>query len=241
MSDPLAHLRQSFAPTGRLRAALNFGNQVLAARAADGTPGGVSAELACAIAQRLGLPLDFVPFESAGAVVAALGEDRWDLAFLAIDPERRQQLDFSAPYVVIAGSYLVHEDAPYRQVADVDAAGVRIAITRGSAYALHLARTLRHAQLVQVERPEDALQAFLDMGLEALAAVRQPLKRFADEHGGLRVLPDAFMRIDHAMAIPKGRVAAHAWLQDFVAEAKSNSWVAQALARNGQGDTEVAP
>lgn len=241
MPDPEALVRQDLAPSGRLRAALNFGNQVLAARAPDGSPGGVSVDLARAVADRLGLPLDFVPFESAGAVFEALAARRWDIAFMAVDPQRGTQMDFTVPYVLIEGTYLVREGASYRQAGDLDVADTRIAVTRGSAYELFLTRHLRHAQLVRVQRPEDALHAFLDQGLEALAAVRQPLNDFAARHPGLRVLPDAFMRIEQAVGIPKGRAAAHGWLDSFVAQAKSTGWVAQALARNGQGDASVAP
>ncbi len=240
MSRPDAPVRQSLAPTGRLRAAINFGNQLLAARGADGAPRGVSAELAQAIADRLALPVDWVPFSSAGAVFDALREDRWDLAFLAIDPQRSAGLDFSAPYVLIEGTYLVRAQAPWQRAAELDAAGVRIAATRGSAYELHLTRTLRHAELVREPQPDDALRAFLGQGLDALAAVRQPLDRFAAEHAGLRVLPDAFMRIAHAMAIPRGRAIGHAWLEGFVAQAKSTGWIAQSLSRNGQSGVQVA-
>ena len=241
MSDTELLARHNLAPSGRLRVALNFGNQVLATRAADGAPAGVSVDLARAVCERLGLPLDFVLFESAGAVFEALAQDRWDLAFMAIDPQRCAQMEFTAPYVLIEGTYLVRAGAPYGQAADLDTAGVRIAVTHGSAYALYLTRALRHAELVRVPRPEDALRAFLDQELQALAAVRQPLNGFASRHPGLRVLPDAFMRIEQAMGVPKGRAAARAWLDQFVADAKSGGWVAQALARNGQGDARVAP
>src|SRR5258707_13058458 len=64
------------APTGRLRAAINFGNSVLAqADPAGGAPRGVSAELARELARRLGVGIDYVAFDAAGKVVAG-GEKR---------------------------------------------------------------------------------------------------------------------------------------------------------------------
>ena len=63
------------APGGRLRAAINTGNIVLAERRADGALGGVSVDLASELARRLGLPLDLVPFDTAGKVTASAGAD----------------------------------------------------------------------------------------------------------------------------------------------------------------------
>jgi polar amino acid transport system substrate-binding protein len=241
MPKPDPQASQDLAPSGRLRAALNFGNQVLAVRSPTGEPQGVSVDLARAIADASGLPLDFVQFDSAGKVFDALAQGRWDLAFMAIDPVRGAQMDFTAPYVLIEGTYLVRSDAPFQKTGDVDVEGVHIAVTRGSAYELFLTRHLKHATLVRVERPEDALKTFLDKGLDALAAVRQPLNGFAASHPGLRVLTDAFMRIEQAVGVPKGHDAAHRWLSQFVTEAKSSGWVAEALKRNGQGEANVAP
>jgi len=79
----------ALAPGGTLRVAINFGNPVLAQRdPAGGAPRGVSAVLATEIGRRLGLPIQWVPFQSAGSVTDAVGAGAWDLCFLAIDPVR---------------------------------------------------------------------------------------------------------------------------------------------------------
>src|SRR5450755_3544987 len=122
------------APGGRLRAAINFGNGVLAQKdKATGEPRGVTAELSRELGRRLGVPVDFVAFDQAGKVFDALAAGAWDIAFLAIDPARAAGIDFTAPYVVIEGNYLVPASSPLRSVADVDGDGVRIAVARASA------------------------------------------------------------------------------------------------------------
>ncbi len=241
MSDPLQEAASALAPSGRLRAAINFGNAVLAQRdPATGEARGITVDLAREIAKRLGVPLDLVLFDAAGKVFEALGRGEWDMAFMAIDPVRGAQMDFTAPYVFIEGTYLVRSESRLRDVAAVDAPGVRIAASRGSAYELHLRRELRHAELVHADSPQAAFDLFMQGGLDALAAVRQPLARFAQARPGLRVLDGAFMRIDQALGVPKGRDRALRWLDAFIAQAKADGFVAAALQRSGQGDATIA-
>lgn len=113
MIDP--QVLQQLAPNGVLRAAINFGNPVLAQRGAGGDPQGVSVALAKALADELGVELELITFEAAGKVFAALAEDVWRVAFLAIEPVREQEIAFSAPYVAIKGTYLVAKDSPSRR------------------------------------------------------------------------------------------------------------------------------
>lgn len=229
------------APGGTLRAAINFGNSVLAQRGADGAPGGVSVALAKRLAERLGVPLQVVPFESAGRVTDALPQGVYDLCFLAIDPVRGQGLAFTAPYVLIEGGYAVRDGAPFKTVESVDEVGVRIAVARGSAYDLFLTRALKHAVLVRYPGGDEAFAAFLAGAEDALAGVKQPLAALVSANPSLRLLPGRFMSIEQAMAVPREREPALPFLQAFLAEMKASGMVAQALTASGQGDAEVAP
>jgi polar amino acid transport system substrate-binding protein len=229
-------------PTGRLRAAINFGNSVLAQPdPAGGAPRGVSAELARELARRLGVGIDYVTFDAAGKVFDALKAGLWDIAFLAIDPVRAAGIDFTAPYVVIEGTYLVPKDSTLRTVADVDRDGVRVAVAQGSAYDLYLTRTLKHAQLVRQPSGPEALEMFVRDRLEAAGGVRQPIVAFAQAHPDTRVIPGRFMAIEQAMGTVKGRAAGAAYLRNFIEEMKASGFVAQALKTSGKAGASVAP
>lgn len=235
-------IAKTIAPTGHLRAAINFGNPVLAQKDPQtGAPHGVSVDLARELGRRLGVPVDFVTFDAAGKVFDALKTDAWDVAFLAIDPVRSNEISFTAPYVLIEGAYLVPEVSPLRANEDVDREGVRVAVGRGSAYDLYLTRALRHAQLVRVTTSTEAMEAFLHDGLEAAAGVKQPIVAFAGTHPGLRVLPGRFMVIEQAVGIPKTHDAGASYVRAFVEEMKASGFVAKALAASGQADASVAP
>jgi len=230
------------APTGKLRAAINFGNSVLAQKdPATGAPRGVSPALARELARRLGVPVEFVTFDAAGKVFEALQAGVWDVAFLAIDPARAAGIDFTAPYVVIEGTYVVPSNSPLRAIEDVDRDGVRIAVGRGSAYDLYLTRTLKHAALIREPSGVEALDRFLKDRLEAAAGVKQPLVAFAKAHPDTRVIAGRFMSIAQAMGTPKGRAAGAQYLREFVEAMKASGFVAKALAASGQADAAVAP
>jgi len=230
------------APSGRLRAAINFGNPVLAQKdPTTGEPRGVSAELARELGRRLGLTVDFITFDSAGKVFDALQDSAWDIAFLAIDPVRSAGITFTAPYVVIEGTYVVPVNSPLRTVEDVDRDGVRVAVGRGSAYDLYLTRSLKHAQLIRAASSPAALETFIKDHLEAAAGVKQPIVAFAKTRPDVRVIPGRFMAIEQAMGTPKGRDVGAGYLRKFIEEMKASGFVAEALKASGQADATVAP
>jgi polar amino acid transport system substrate-binding protein len=233
---------RELAPHGVLRAAINFGNPVLAQRNPEtGEACGVSVELARELAKRLSVPIQQVLFDAAGKVFEAVQSDAWDIAFLALDPARAKEILFTAPYVIIEGTYLVRDASPFHTIGDFDRAGVRIAVGKGAAYDLYLTRTLKHAELVRHDTSAGAIELFYATGLDAAAGVRQPLIEFARSHPGLRLIEGTFTSIEQAMATPKWRPAAREFLQSYIEEMKRTGFVASALERSGQRGAGVAP
>jgi polar amino acid transport system substrate-binding protein len=230
---------KNLVPTGVLRAAINIGNPVLVqADPAGGTPTGVTMDLARELARHLGVALEPTVIDGAGKSFETLKAAKCDIGFLAIEPARAAEIAFTAPYVIIEGVYAVHADSTIKANADVDRAGVRIAVNKGAAYDLYLTRSLKHATLA---RSEESFEAFLRDKLDAVAGVKQAVVRFAAENKGVRVLDGRFMEIQQAMCLPKGRDAAARYLSGFVEEMKASGFVADALKRSNQPDATVAP
>jgi polar amino acid transport system substrate-binding protein len=233
---------KELAPTGKLRAAINYGNGVLAEKGPDGEPRGVSADLSRELAKRLGVPLEFVIFTAAGKVFEAAKANTIDVSFIAIDPSRAADVEFTPPYVLIDGAYLVLKDSPLREPADVDKPGIRISVGENSAYDLYLKRTLKHATLLRTAGGCcKNIDLFRAEKLDAAAGVRQPLAEYAKQHPDVRVMEKAFQEIRQAMGTPKGRLAAAAYLRTFIEEMKASGFVAEALKRSNQPDAQVAP
>jgi len=235
-------VKRDIAPGGTLRVAINYGNPVLAQTdPASGEPRGVSAEIARELARRLAIPHAFVTFDAAGKVFEALSRGAWDVAFMAIDPKRAAEIDFTPPYVIIEGSYMVPADSPLQAIDDVDRPGVRIAVGGGSAYDLYLTRTIKQAEIVRAPTGNEAIAMFERDKLEVAAGVKSPLLRYAQSRPDLRVMDGRFMVIEQAMGVPKGRTHAVRYLRTMMEELKASGFVADALARTGQHDALVAP
>ncbi|MGI4779538.1 MAG: ABC transporter substrate-binding protein [Janthinobacterium lividum] len=238
-----AALVSAFAPTGVLRASINCGNPILVNKDdADGVPTGVSIDLARGFAQRLGVPVELVVFDSAGKSVDAVTDERADVGFFAIDPLRGAGIAFTDAYVLIEGAYMVRQGSPLRDNAEVDRAGHRVAVGKGSAYDLYLSRELRHAEIVRAPTSPTVVATFVEQGLEVAAGVRQQLEADIRHLPGMRLLPGRFMVIRQAMGLPKGRgEAAARALHAYVEDMKANGFVADALRHHGIEGATVAP
>ena len=233
----------ALAPNGRLRASINLGNPILAKHdAATGEPVGVSVDIARALAAKLGVDVEFVVFLAAGRSVTAVKSGQADIGFFAIDPARGDGIRFTAPYVQIEGAYLVRQDSPLTDNAQVDRAGTRVMVGQSSAYDLHLTRELKAAQIVRSPTSPTVVDTFLAQNADVAAGVKQQLEADAARLGGLRLLPGRFMLIEQAMGLPDDRGdAAAAFLREFVESAKASGFVASALKRHGIEGARVAP
>jgi len=231
-----------FARTGTLRASINLGNPILAGRdARSGEPVGVSVDLARAFAQRLGVGIELVAFDTAIQSVQAVTDEKADIGFFAIDPLRGEGIAFTAAYVLIEGCYLVRDGSPIRANDEVDRAGRTVVVGKGSAYDLFLTRTLKQASIVRAPTSQAVVDTFID-GADVAAGVKQQLQTDARRIGGVRLLEGRFMVIQQAMGMPKGRgAAAAAYLTRFVEEMKASGFVAAALKHHAIEGASVAP
>ncbi|MFI5555153.1 transporter substrate-binding domain-containing protein [Streptomyces sp. NPDC051738] len=234
----LPSLAADLAPTGVLRTSINLGNPVLAQGTPD-APSGITVDLAQEIAARLGVPVEFLCFDAARKSFEAMADGRADVCFLAIDPAREAEVAFTAPYVLIEGVYAVPLDSELTKPGNVDAPGVRIGVKSGSAYDLHLTRTLRHATLV---RGDEGVDVFAAQGLEAGAGIRQPMTAYAHAHPEVRLIQEGFMQIRQAVGTTRARRPETVrFLRELVEELKANGFVAASLRRAGQSESLVAP
>jgi len=234
--------RSELTPTGKLRVGINHGNFLLVTSYAPGAePRGPAPDLARELGKRLGAPVEFVPFDTAGKLADGVKTSAWDVAFLGAEPQRAAEIDFTAAYLEIPATYLVPAGSNIRSVAEVDREGVRIAVTERAAYELYLTRTIKHATLVRTQGLDGAFNLFVADRLEALSGLKPRLLMDVQKLPGARVLDGQFTGVQQAIGMPKGKSAALAYVRAFVEEAKSSGLVTDAISRNGVQGVTVAP
>ena len=235
-------IRSELAPSGKLRVGLNHGNFLLVTPGSSATdPRGVAPDVARELGRRVGVPVEFVRFDSAGKLGDGVKTGAWDVAFLGAEPQRAAEIAFTAAYLEIPSTYLVPAGSPIRAVAEVDREGVRIAVAEQSAYGLYLSRTIKRARLVLTQGVDASFDVFVAQKLEALAGLKPRLLTDVQKLPGSRLLDGQFTAVQQAIGTAKARVAGAAFLRAFVEEVKASGFVAEAISRNDSQGVSVAP
>ena len=241
MPEASAAARSEIAPTGTLRVGVNMSNFLLTRTdEATGKPAGLAVDLGRELAKRLGLPVEIIPYPNPGALADAAKSGVWDVGFLGAEPQRANEIDFTAAYVEIEASYLVPGDSPLRSIADVDRDGIRIAVPTKSAYELYLTRNLKQARLVHEKGADNAFKRFVDDHLDALAGLRPRLVTDQENLPGSRIIEGRFTAVQQAAGTPKGRSAAALYLREFIEDVKASGLVAKTIEKNNVRGLTVA-
>jgi polar amino acid transport system substrate-binding protein len=243
MTDSTSVARSELAPTGTLRVALNMSNFLLTATdPGTGEPRGIAADLGRELGQRLGVPVQLLPYPNPGVLADAATTGVWDVAFIGAEPQRAHAIDFTAAYVEIEATYLVPPGSPLQTIAEVDRPGIRIAAPERSAYELYLSRTLQHAQLVREQGAENAFKRFVADRLDALAGLRPRLVTDQEAMPGSSLLDGRFHAVQQAAGTPKGRPAGAEYLRAFIEDVKASGLVARLMEKhNVRGLTVASP
>ena len=237
-----AAARAELAPSGRLRVGINVGNFLLVTAHGPGVePRGPAPDLARELGRRVGAPVEFVTFQTAGQLADAVKAGAWDVAFLGAEPQRAGEIAFTAAYLEIPATYLVPAGSPIRSLAEVDRPGVRIAVADKSAYELYLARHIQHATLMRVTGIDASFELFRDQQLEVLAGLEPRLLMDVQKLPGARLLEGRFTAVQQAIGTPRAREQAAGYLRAFVEDVKASGLVAGAIAANGVRGVTVAP
>ena len=233
MTEVTAALRSEFAPTGTLRVGLNMSNFLLTRTdAATGKPLGVAHDLGQELARRLGLPIQFVPHPNPGALADAATKNIWDVGCLGAEPQRANEIDFTAAYVEIESTYLVPAGSALKHANEVDRKGIRIIVPAKAAYELYLSRTINHAELIKEAGADASFKRFVDEKFDALAGLKPRLISDQAKLPGSVIVEGSFTAVQQAAGVPKGRANAAKYLAAFIEDVKASGLVAKAIAEN---------
>lgn len=235
---------QELIPTGKLRAGVVFAPKMSALfviKNPDGTPRGITVDLANALGKKLGVPVEFTIVPNSGLVTDAVASGAIDIAFMPVDDERRKRVDFGPMYCLIESTYLVTGPSGIKTLAEVDRPGVRVVGIANTTTIRASGRSLKNTAPVAATSIEDAV-AMLHAGkADAFALGRDSLPDFLPEFPGSRIVDGGFQQTGIAIAVPKGRPNALAYVTAFMDEAKKSGLARRAFDSAGMKDLQVAP
>lgn len=224
--------KKELSPTGKLRVGLNMSNFLLTAKDAQGAPIGLAADLGRELGRRLQLEVELIAYPNPGALADDANKGKWDVGFLGAEPQRANEIDFTAAYVEIEATYLLPPGSSLQSIAEVDAKGIRIAVPEKSAYELYLSRSLTQATLIKEKGADNAFKKFVDEKLDALAGLRPRLVTDQDSLPGSKILSGNFTAVQQAAGTPKGRPAGAQYLKAYIEDVKASGFVAATIEKN---------
>ena len=234
---------KELAPTGKLRLAIAVSPSPSAQFAIqDGnTYRGVAVTLGRALAAKLGVPLEIIPHQASGEIQNSAASNRWDVAFLPVDDERKKFVDFGNAYHLLQSTFLVGSDSKIQSVKDADAKGIGLGGVANTATFRAAKKATPNATHIDFSGVDAAVAAMREGKIEGIALSRESLSGLLGKITGARILDDAFLNSSTAVCVPKGKPAALAFVSEFIEEAKASGLVRKALDEMGLKSSQVAP
>ena len=235
--------KSELAPTGTLRVGLVEAPSagVLFIGPVKGEPTGVTADLSADLAEKAELPVTYTVFPNTGAATAALQAGSIDVSYMPVDAARRQVLDFGPGYYDLESTYLASGASGMADVAQVDRPGIRVVAIDGTTTIRASARTLKQTQPVGVPSVAEAVELMRTGQADAFALSRDTLKPILSEVPGSRIVTGGFQRTQVAVALPKSRPTALAFVTAWLDGAKQSGLVRRIFDAHGFASESVAP
>jgi len=229
---PSADAKKQLAPGGKLRFAFTVANPNYATQPAGEKLSGIGIDIGEALAKQLGVPLEVVRYTATAENVADAKAGKWDVALLGIEPSRKASMDFTAPYAITKNSYIVPAGSAVKTIQDVDRKGVKVAVSANTAQHVYLKDALKSAVLVPQPNNQASTEELKAGRVDAVAANLNTLEGFAAKTPGYRVIPGSYSDVQYALAVPKGREAGAAFLDEFVKHLRSSGAIQKSLDRH---------
>ena len=235
--------KRELAPHGKLRVAIAVGPAPSALYAVKDGAGyrGVTIVLGTALAQKLGVPVEWVPHLATGEIQASAASGTWDVTFMPVDEERKKFVDFGNAYHLLQSTFLTAPGSRINSVKDANAKGIGIGGVANTATFRAAIKATPEATHIEFAKVDAAVAAMQEKKIEAIALSRESLSGLVGKIAGSRILDDAFLNSSTAVCVPKGKPAALSYVSKFIEEAKASGLVRRALDEMGLKSSQVAP
>lgn len=235
---------KALVPTGKLRVGVVFApaaSPFFVVKEANGEPRGVTVDLARELGRKLDVPVEFMVVPNSGLVTDATESGAIDVAFMPVDEERRKRVDFGPAYFMIESTYLATGASGIKTVAEVDRPNVRVVGIANTTTIRAAGRSLKNTSISAVASVDEAMAMLQSGKADAFALSRDSLPPFVAQLPGSRIVEGGFQQTGIAIAVPKNRPNALAYVTAFMESVKTSGVVRRALDRAGFANDPVAP
>tara|TARA_B100000902_G_scaffold373524_1_gene401584 strand:- start:911 stop:1648 length:738 start_codon:yes stop_codon:yes gene_type:complete len=233
MNYNITKIKSELSSNGVLRAAINMSNILLVTdKMPDGTPIGVSPDMAQELARKLNVKLELIPYSSPGEIADDVDKNKWDICNIGAEPQRAEKIFFSSAYAEIQATYLVKSNSTISSIEDVDMDGKTISVADRSAYCLWLERNIKNAKLLKTDGVENSVDNFINKNLDALAGLRPQLIETVKTINDSKLLEGYFMSVQQAIGTSKENTEASKYIADFVENMKVSGFVKKLILKH---------
>jgi len=234
-------LKDEIAPTGKLRVAIGIsaaGGAYWSTKTATGYAG-VPVDLGKAMADQLGLPVEYVTYSNSGQITDAAATGAWDVSFLPEDPERATKLKFGPIYEVADATYIVKAGSTITNFAALDQPGIKVVAVNNTTTMRGAQAHLKKATVTGYQTFDEIFKLLKDGEVDAFALSRDQLNALAKKIPGTRVLDETFKQTVTAVAVPLNHPHSLEYATKFMTDAKENGLLRKAFDNNGLKDTPI--
>ena len=161
---------------------------------------GIDAEIAAAIADKLGYTLEIedIAFDSVIPEVTS-GKADFGMAGMTITEERKKSVNFSDSYATAVQVVIVPEDSDITSIDDLS--GKIIGVQSGTTGDLYATDDFGDENVERYNKGMEAVQALSQGKIDAVIIDNEPAKVFVQETEGLKILDSAYAEEQYAIAI----------------------------------------
>jgi polar amino acid transport system substrate-binding protein len=234
-------LKDEIAPTGKLRVAIGIspaGGAYWSTKSEAGYAG-VPVDLGKAMADQLGVPVEYVAYPNSGKITDAAATGAWDVSFLPEDPERAKKIAFGPIYEVTEATYIVKAGSTITNFATLDQPGVKVVAVNDTTTMRGAMAHLKNAKVSGYQTYDEIFNLLKSGEVDAFALSRDQLNALAKKLPGSRVLDETFKQTITAVAVPLNHPLSLEYASKFMADAKTNGLLRKAFDNNGLKDTPL--
>ena len=182
---------------------------------------GIDAEIAQAMADKLGLKLEIVDMDF-DSLIASIQSGKIDmsLAGMTVTEERKQNVDFTDSYATGVQVIIVKDDSDIASVDDLQ--DKLIGVQQGTTGDIYSTDDFGDDNVERFNKGMEAVQALQQGKIDAVIIDNQPAKTFVEENEGLKILETSYVEEDYALAIKKGNDDLVKKVNDAIKELKED-------------------